>query len=348
MGRAAQEGDSLMDQWRHVVVLALGVLAATAGCKPRPPGPKLAIEVAKRDIGSINAGESKEVSFPLRNEGAGTLHIQEVVVSCGCLTPDYPHTLASGASGEVKVRFEPQMLWSGKMEKTLKVKTDDPLQPEAQLTINCQVIPYIRIEDLSRKGEQGSPVVIQYSRGESFQRDLTLTPREGTSITMRDARSSSPLLKAGLSPGKARGSYRLHLAIGPVKGPGDVTETVQVTTSAPHMTVLPVVVVLLAKAGPVVSPRDVYISSLDAGEKGKEVAKMQVFTRTGHLKVLGIDTGNTGLLAEVQPKTAGQFYEVVLRYAGGWKSGPVEGKIRVRTDDQTAPVLVVPFHAMVR
>ena len=79
-----------------------------------------------------------------------------------------------------------------------------------------------------------------------------------------------------------------------------------------------------------------------------ELARVQVFTRSGHLKVLGIDTENPGLRAELQPKTAGQFYDVVLRYTGGWKSGAVVGKIRIRTDDPTTPVLIAPFQATVR
>ena len=40
--------------------------------------------------------------------------------------------------------------------------------------------------------------------------------------------------------------------------------------------------------------------------------------------------------------------EVSLRYAGGWKSGPVRGTIRVRTDDPKHPVVSVPFQATVQ
>ena len=74
---------------------------------------------------------------------------------------------------------------------------------------------------------------------------------------------------------------------------------------------------------PVVSPREVFVSSLAPGDQGKELSRLQVFARSGGLKLLDVDTGNPGLKAEIQPKSPGQFYEVVLRYAGGWKSGPI-------------------------
>ena len=66
------------------------------------------------------------------------------------------------------------------------------------------------------------------------------------------------------------------------------------------------------------------------------MARLQVLTRRGHLKVLGVDTGTPALRTVVVPKTPGQFYDVVLRYAGGWKPGPVESTIRIRTGTQTS------------
>jgi hypothetical protein len=74
---------------------------------------------------------------------------------------------------------------------------------------------------------------------------------------------------------------------------------------------------------------------------------MQVFTRNGHVRLLGIDNGNRGMAAEIRPKISGRFYDVVLRYAGGWKPGPIASTIRVRTDDRSFPVQAVPFCATV-
>ena len=75
---------------------------------------------------------------------------------------------------------------------------------------------------------------------------------------------------------------------------------------------------------------------------------MQVFTRGGELRLLGVDTGNPGLKAEIDPKSVGHFYEVVLRYTGGWKSGPISTTIKVRTDDRIDPILTIPFSATVQ
>ena len=75
---------------------------------------------------------------------------------------------------------------------------------------------------------------------------------------------------------------------------------------------------------------------------------MQVLTRSGHIKVKKIDTGNPGIAAGVVERLKQQYFEVVLRYTGGWKPGPIESKITITTDDPKYPTLVVPFRTSAR
>src|SRR5207244_8973230 len=98
-----------------------------------------------------------------------------------------------------------------------------------------------------------------------------------------------PLVRAKLdppAPGDKRGAYHLHVEIGPFPGPGDITSNLQLATTDPNIPRLPVVVVALAASGPVVSPRQIYLMNLAAGDKGKDAAHLQVFTRSGQLHLL--------------------------------------------------------------
>ena len=59
------------------------------------------------------------------------------------------------------------------------------------------------------------------------------------------------------------------------------------------------------------------------------MTRFQVFTRSGKLQLKGVETGDPALKGEIVTRTPGQFYEVVLRYAGGWTAGELKRSIRV-------------------
>jgi hypothetical protein len=292
-------------------------------------------------VGDVQVEKGADVSFPITNNGKAPLHILSAEGECGCLTPHFPPVIGPGRSAEIRVHFEPQPLWSGKVEKGVKVKTDDPTQPEARLVLAGNVVPYIRTDPQS-------PLVINTKRGETYTRDLRLIPRPGHSVSISNPVSDSPFVKATLgSPDRDR-AYPLHLKIGPMIQTGDLTARIELATTEPKVPELPVIIVALAQNGPVVSPRELSVSTVSPAHQGKELTRLQVFTRGGELRILSVNTGNPGLEAEIKPESAGHFYDVVLRYAGGWKSGPVAARIKIRTDDRSAPVLTVPFSATVQ
>lgn len=330
---------------RRVLTRGGGLRFAAGGQAPPPgraPGPG---EVLRADLGTVAVGSIGEAVFTIRNDGTGLLRILDVEVGCGCLTPLYPKSLQPGAKGEIRVRFKPQPLWSGPMEKHLKVRTDDPRRREIDLTLAVRVSPLIAIDP-------PTPLMLQYHLGETIRREIRLVPREGSTVTFSRADSNSPLVKASVEGSRSDAAHpgRLRLEVGPLPGPGDVVVTVNVATSEPRIPLLPVVAVLMALEGPVVSPTRIAVASLGADEVGKELSPLTVATRASHLTLLGIDTGNPGIRAEPVEKGTlpGHAYAFVLRYAGGWKAGPVETTLRVRTDDPNFPEVKVPFRALVR
>jgi hypothetical protein len=326
------------------VALLVAGACSLAGCRAlRPEPPQAAFETTERDLGTIPAWEKAEARFPLRNTGGAILHLLDVHGECGCLTPEYPRQLAPGQAGEIRVTFEPQPTWHGKMEKHVRVKTDDPRRGEIALTLKAEVTPLIAIEPQN-------PVVLLYRRGAVERREVRLIPRPGSGTTLSSPTTDSPAVKATLDPpvpGDPRRAYRLQLVIGPYDRPGDLQSTVQVATTEPRLPLVPVSVVAQAPAGPVISPLRLYLPSLRADEAGKALSHLQVFTRSGRLRLLGVETGDPALSADIKESTPGRYYDVTLRYTGGWKAGRVGGNLRLRTDDPRDPVMVVPFSGIV-
>lgn len=288
------------------------------------------------------ADQDTKVTFPLHNKGGRTLRIYEVHADCGCTTVEYPQLVKPGETVQLRGVFHPASVWSGKLEKGLTVRTNDPRSPETRLTFFADVIPLIRMTPQS-------PFVLNFQRGEVYHQTFKLTPRGGRPVRISVPKSDNPLVKAELGQPHDEGgewTYPLYLTLGPQNQPGDFSARVLMDTTDARISVLPLTVVGFAKTGPVATPTTLAPPAFTPHE-GSEVTRFQVFTRKGKLKLNGVETGDPALEAEIIPRTPDQFYEVALKYRGGWKDGSVSRTVRVKTDDPSAPILSIPFSVTV-
>jgi hypothetical protein len=323
--------------------LAAGSALAAAGALAGR-GPHAVFTVTRKELGAVKAGASVSLAFPVRNDGDRPLRLLSVDGDCGCITAEYPRTVPAGRSAEIRARFEPLAPWDGPVEKGLVVRSDDPAQPEIKLAIVANVVPFIAMQP-------GSPLVLQYARGKTYQREIRLTPRPDSPLGLSNARSTSPLVKAVLVPpaaGDRARTYRLRLTIGPCDQPGDFNATVKMDTTEQRLGERWYAVVGLALSGPVASPREVFLASVRPTGPGQELARVQVFSRTGSLRLKGVETGSRLLRATVETHSPSHAYEVRLSATGRLKSGPLQTTLRIRTDDPSVPVLSVPFSATVQ
>lgn len=314
------------------------------GCQAqhRPAGGRISFSSTSRALGRVDAGGSATLSFPFRNTGSGPLQILGVEGDCGCMTPSFPKTVQAGGKAEISLRFEAEPTWSGDIVRSLTVRTNDASQPEVGLSVAVNVVPFVGMDP-------PNPLQLYYQPGQVYRKTVRLTPRAGSSMGLSNPTSTSPLVKARLVPpaaGDESRTYMLHLTIGPRKEPGDFRAMVKVQTTERRLPEAWLAVSGLAESGPVVTPSDILLSTVPAGAPGREVAQLQVFTRRGTMKLISVDTGTPALKAEIRATVPGSSYDVTLRSTGRWKSGIIESTIKVRTDDRTAPVMLVPFHAV--
>lgn len=85
-------------------------------------------------------GEAVEVAFSFRNTGSQRLIIHDVSTSCGCTTAEYPSgPLKPGERGAVRTTLQSRG-YSGDVDLTLLVKSNDPKDPIKTLHIRGKVI----------------------------------------------------------------------------------------------------------------------------------------------------------------------------------------------------------------
>lgn len=122
--------------WSYWLLLA--VLCAGAGTAAAA-APRLGVDKEVFDFGTILQGEKVETIFRLRNDGDAPLLVDRVKTSCGCTAALLSASvLAPGESGEVSTTFD-SARFSGSVQKTISVYSNDPERPVLQLTVKGSI-----------------------------------------------------------------------------------------------------------------------------------------------------------------------------------------------------------------
>ncbi len=113
---------------------------ATIGL-PEGLAPVIEFKETTYNFGKVTEGEKIHHIFKFKNAGGGAvLTIKKVQPTCGCTAAlTSADIIAPGGRGEVKVTFNSRG-YSGKVHKTVRVKSDDPKNPVVELHMNGEII----------------------------------------------------------------------------------------------------------------------------------------------------------------------------------------------------------------
>ena len=110
--------------------------------------PRIVVEPASFDFGTIKPAHVVEKEFVLRNNGRADLRIDSIVSSCHCaaILADTKLLVKPGSSTTFRVRLtapEP----SGRLQRSVLVKSNDPGQPALEVKIEALVVAPRREKD---------------------------------------------------------------------------------------------------------------------------------------------------------------------------------------------------------
>jgi len=126
---------------RRVALVLLLAAAIAGGCAKGPPAPRVAAGERRTDFGPLWIGEERVHEFPCRNDGDAPLAFGEVHATCGCLLAEVDRSdLAPGSTRAIKVKFSADK-GLDRVEKQLRVATNDPATPWLVFTLAADVRP---------------------------------------------------------------------------------------------------------------------------------------------------------------------------------------------------------------
>ncbi len=101
--------------------------------------PALMFNDTQYDFGKVTEGKKVAHTFSFSNTGKGTLEIKDILTSCGCTAALISSkSVKPGEDGTLKVELDTSNR-SGKMSRTITVKSNDPKEPNKVLTIFADV-----------------------------------------------------------------------------------------------------------------------------------------------------------------------------------------------------------------
>ncbi len=137
------------------------------------------------DFGRVTQGTVVKHEFKIKNIGTAPLRIENIIPSCGCTaTSATTNELQPGQEGAIAVEFDTDG-FSGKKIKSVKVHVNDFEEPTILLSLSGYIEQDIQV----------TPARIFFGevrKGEVKTEEITVSVRDGSTITIGDISSNSP------------------------------------------------------------------------------------------------------------------------------------------------------------
>ena len=335
-----------------LVALAGSVMAQTDAAAEKAP--RLTLVDPVKDFGTVPKGQKLTWEFQVKNTGNADLEILGARPACGCTVADFDKVIKPGQTGKV-VSVVDTTSFSGAISKSVALETNDPAAPNAMVTINAVVKPYIDVHpagyvrfNMLQGDVEAQSVTLYSDEEEPFQIVRVETPQEWIKVDYK--RLDEPM--AGLGR-EGQNQYRFVFTVGgPDARIGPLSEKVKIVTNSKHQPEYQVSVTGVIRPTYRVEPS----GALNFGEVAPADAAA---TRLVFLKSLDIRTPEKfvvtkaesnvpGLKAAVEPTGNKGEYKVTVQVAAGAKPGNMEGDLKIYTSDKVNPVTTIPVKGTVK
>lgn len=127
-----------------LLLLGLGYLRAVPRAKEGSSYPRIEISPQTYNYGNISYGDVVNYDFTVKNSGSQPLGISKVATSCGCtIAKISSQELGPGQTATLHVTYNSGAMTGsmgqGEQERIIYVKSNDPNNPQAEVTIDGYV-----------------------------------------------------------------------------------------------------------------------------------------------------------------------------------------------------------------
>jgi hypothetical protein len=290
------------------------------------------------DFGNVYRGTTVKHTFQLKNAGTGPLSISSVRTSCGCTAARPTKSeLLPGEDSAIAVSFDTGAD-HGPATRTITVFTNDPAHQQLQLTMRG---------DVKIQVEANPSLVIfeRIKRGTEQSRQVTLIDdMPDRTFKVGAITHANPNLKVTSEPiGGPKPGALLTITLVKTAPAGPIADLLKIDTSR--------VPVEIPVSGTVLGDINVNPPQVSFGIVPHHASALRFLRLTNSgdhpVKVTGISSNNTSVVAAVEPLKAGREYKIVVRLAPNTPDGVLRGMLAIKTDDPHQQDVEIPFYGIV-
>jgi hypothetical protein len=323
-----------------VLKLILAALALQL-CLLGPVYAAMSFDRTHADMGFVYRDEPQRLVFEFDNFSDDTVHIVGIEPSCDCTTAQVvPEAVGPRGHGKVMVFFDP-MGYEGRgpFTESVRVLTDDPVEPEAELTFTAEV--GIGPEPVPRALTFG-----RICRGRSDTLDLSIRPAPGEDLEVLNAYSDTNCVsveQAGVGTG---GKREFRVIARNREGCGRVACLVTILTTDSLRKEIRVPVTLSLVGRFIVEPD---IIAFGPTLPGTYVAQsVRIHCRYGLKFNIPKVSSTVEYLEPVIERISDSACELKLMVKEGSPPGRVAGQIKLETDCPDEPPLDIKVTGYIR
>jgi hypothetical protein len=334
-------------------ILPLAAIASLAAAPAPPPAaappaataahPKAVAVDPIKDAGPVAKGEKLNEDFDIRNDGNAPLEITEVKPACGCTVASFDKSVAPGKSGKVHVVLE-TVTFTGPIAKGVTVFTNDPGNPQIELTVRAKIVPYIDM-----KPGYARYVIV---RGEAKEGTIaqTLWAPDGSPMEIVKVESPWPYLTVGFRQAQEGErlpdvdpkikQWRVDIKLSSEAPVGPLAGYVTVHTTHARQKLVEIPVSGFVRPVVAVTPPRADFGQLEIKGPVRKTLEVRSFS-TEPVKLIGVDPVGQGIETKIEPLEEGRDYVVRVTLNPGMPKGPFHNKLTIHTDSSKSPVVEV-------
>lgn len=338
-----------------VAILSVSITGFASPQEKPAAAPKLTVVEPLKDFGTVPKGEKLDWTFVVKNTGQADLQILSAEPTCGCTVADYDKVIKPGATGKISASVDTAQ-FSGPIQKAVNIRTNDPEAPNAQLTINAIVKPYVEAYPAGflrynvMHGDTQVQSFTLYSEDEEpFEIKKIEVPGPHVKATFAKIEKEEERVKAG-RPGQNQ--YRVDVTLGgPDIQTGPLAEKLKIYTSSKRQPEYSVSLSGLVRPRFTVAPTILNFGEVTPGDAAaSRIITLETMNKTAPeaFVVSKVESGTPSIVAEVRPTEQKGRYEVAVRLTESAKPGLIDSTLKIQTNDEVNPVVTIPMKGMVR
>ncbi|HMO34557.1 MAG TPA: DUF1573 domain-containing protein [Gemmatales bacterium] len=311
-----------------------GIKAGTV--RPVPEAGKMFGEM-KHDFGVVPRGSQLHHRFQWRNTSDKPLELVEYQRSCGCTTVSItPRVVEPGAIGVIDMLMDTKP-FAG--EKTVNLNL--VFGPSKLFSAQYQIKAFSRGDIVYNPGQFQFGVIsegatptgkldIEYAGSQDFKITGIAEKPEGLDI---------PITEAYRRPGAV--GYTIAATLGTDVPSGDYKKTIQLRTNDPNNPILPVLVDATIRPSLTVVPDKLFYGTVKAGGM---MNRRITLRSTVAFRVLEVEGQGQGISVSV-PNSTASVHSLLIQ----WRPvdvGELKAELRILTDNEKFPVIVLPVSGL--